>query len=65
MRDRELLQSWIKLLQEINGKLDTIEEEKKLANYPITQNTEDWMHIVKFSLNGFVNAIEEDLENLN
>ena len=63
MSDKELLQSWIKLLQEINNKLDTIEEEKRLANYPITQNTEDWMHIVKFSLNGFINAIETDIED--
>lgn len=62
--DTIILESWIKLFQEILGKFDTVYKEKQLANYPISQETENLMYIAYRSLEFTINAIESDLEEL-
>jgi hypothetical protein len=60
--DQIILQSWIKLFQEILLKFKTVYGEKNIANYPISQETENLMYLAFRSTEFTLNSMENDLD---
>lgn len=61
--DKILIESWFKLYGEIMKKLNTVQNEKEMANYPITQDIEDWMHIAHFTIGKVYSRLDEFLRD--